>query len=328
MSSPNPQMSMNAAAPLMQQAFRLEFPQSLGIFRDYAEVQRMVDALADAGFPVEHTMIVGTDLRLVERVTGRQSWGRVIGGGIMSGIWMGVFIGLLFWLIAGNFMQNMLTSILMGIMFFTVWAVIRYATTRGKRDFTSMAATVPMQFELLVEHRHFTDAKRLLGEAGIRLGVGAFGTGSASTAAHGGGATAGLGGVSAAGGTSPDGTTSTGGAAADSGAPSYGQSASGAPSYGQPASGAPSYGQPAPGTPTYGQPAPGTPTYGHPASNDDSRRPSYGVSTAVEPRRSQPDTDQPRRPQFGLPAEESPGTEGNDAGAGGQDGPDTDSRPQ
>lgn len=313
MSSPNPQMSMSAAAPLMQQAFRLEFPQSLGIFRDYGEVQRMVDALADAGFPVEHTMIVGTDLRLVERVTGRQSWGRVIGGGIMSGIWMGLFIGALFGLIAGNLMQNLLTSVLMGIIFFTVWAVIRYATTRGQRDFTSMAATVPMQFELLVEHRHFADAKRLLGEAGIRLGVGAFGTGSANTAAHRGGATAGPGGASYGqpaspdGGASPRGGTSPGGGSADSGTPSYGQPASDR-SYGQ---------QPASGAPTDGQ-----------FASDGVRRPSYGAPSAEEPQRTQPDTDQPRRPQFGLPAEESPRAEGTDAGASDQDGLVPDNRPQ
>ena len=44
-----------------------------------------------------------------------------------------------------------LTSVLLGIVFFTVWSVIGYAMSGGKRDFTSMVAMIPMQYELLVE---------------------------------------------------------------------------------------------------------------------------------------------------------------------------------
>src|SRR5699024_8265259 len=55
---------------------------------------------------------------------------------------------------------------LMGIVFFTVWSVIGYAMTGGKRDFTSMTATIPMQYELLVEHKHADQARRILAESG------------------------------------------------------------------------------------------------------------------------------------------------------------------
>ncbi|MCG7426199.1 hypothetical protein MHY20_00955 [Helcobacillus sp. ACRRO] len=177
---PSSQGQMAASSRLMQSAFRLEFPQSLGMVRDYVEVQRMVDALADEDFPVQHTLIVGTDLKLVERVTGRQTWGRVIMGGILSGLWMGTFIGLLFGLFTSNWLSMLGTSVLMGIVFFTVWAIIRHASNRGQRDFTSMVSTIPMQYELLVEHRHFADARRILMEKGIALGYGAFGTGDSA----------------------------------------------------------------------------------------------------------------------------------------------------
>ena len=40
-------------------------------FDDYSSAQRAVDWLSDDGFPVEQLDIVGSDLRLVERVTGR-----------------------------------------------------------------------------------------------------------------------------------------------------------------------------------------------------------------------------------------------------------------
>ena len=42
----------------------------------YAEAQRAVDYLSDNKFPVEHTAIIGTDLRLVENVTGRLTVGQ------------------------------------------------------------------------------------------------------------------------------------------------------------------------------------------------------------------------------------------------------------
>ena len=42
-------------------------------FDEYSSAQRAVDWLSDDGFPVEQLDIVGSDLRLVERVTGPHS---------------------------------------------------------------------------------------------------------------------------------------------------------------------------------------------------------------------------------------------------------------
>ena len=41
-------------------------------------------------------MIVGTELKQIERVTGRLTTGRVALGGLLSGVWMGLFVGLIF----------------------------------------------------------------------------------------------------------------------------------------------------------------------------------------------------------------------------------------
>ena len=83
---------LNPASPL-----KLQFPQSLAVYDDYAKAQKTVDFLADADFPVEQLMIVGTDLKRIERVTGRLTWSKVAVGGILSGLWLGVFVGLIFW---------------------------------------------------------------------------------------------------------------------------------------------------------------------------------------------------------------------------------------
>src|SRR4051794_41603426 len=63
-------------------------------FGSYDEAQAAVDRLSDDGFPVEHIDIVGSDLRLVERVTGRLTKGRDPTAGIAGGAVFGRLVGL------------------------------------------------------------------------------------------------------------------------------------------------------------------------------------------------------------------------------------------
>ena len=78
----------------------LEYPMSLGTFEKYEEAQKLVDTLADKEFPVQNCLIVGTDLKQLERITGRLTWGRVLLGGALSRVWLGLFVGLIFALFA------------------------------------------------------------------------------------------------------------------------------------------------------------------------------------------------------------------------------------
>src|SRR6185312_6275036 len=75
-------------------ALTLEFPLSLGVYEKYEQAQQAVDYLSDHEFPVQNCLIVGTDLKQIERVTGRLTYGKVATGGLLSGIWMGLFVGL------------------------------------------------------------------------------------------------------------------------------------------------------------------------------------------------------------------------------------------
>ena len=77
-------MTQQSALGANTALFKLEYPQSLGVFDSYPDAQKAVDQLADANFPVKNLAIVGTDLRLMERVTGRRTWGTVLGEGVMS----------------------------------------------------------------------------------------------------------------------------------------------------------------------------------------------------------------------------------------------------
>ena len=150
-------------AAAMSSPIGLEFPQSLAVYDDYAAAQKAVDFLSDNKFPVEQCMIVGTDLKRIERITGRLTTGRVALGGLLSGIWLGIFVGLVLSLFAdSNFWATLLLTVLFGAVFGIIWARVGYAATRGQRDFSSVTAVVATKYEVLVEHKSLAQARELL----------------------------------------------------------------------------------------------------------------------------------------------------------------------
>lgn len=144
-------------------ALSLDYPMSLGTYERYADAQRAVDHLSDHEFPVQNCLIVGTDLRQVERVTGRLTWGKVLVGGAASGLWLGLFVGLIFSIFGtGGLLAMLVSTMAFGAVFGVAWAAAGYAATRGRRDFTSVSQVVATRYELLVEHKHAEQARELL----------------------------------------------------------------------------------------------------------------------------------------------------------------------
>ena len=149
----------------LRSGLTLDFPQSLGVHDRYEDAQKAVDHLADHGFPVENCMIVGTDLKQVERVTGRLTTGRVAMGGLLSGVWLGLFVGLIFSLFGeGSALSVIGFTAVFGALFGVIWALVGYAATRGRRDFTSVTQVVATRYEVLVEHKHAQRGRELLGQ--------------------------------------------------------------------------------------------------------------------------------------------------------------------
>ena len=148
----------------MAEIFSLEYPQSLGVFDKYADAQKAVDYLSDNEFPVENVLIVGTELKQVERVTGRLTWGRVLMAGAGSGVWLGLFIGLLLSLFSdgSSFVAAVLGGIVLGLVFGVISAAIGYAATQGQRDFSSVQKVVATKYEVLVEHKVLAQGQELL----------------------------------------------------------------------------------------------------------------------------------------------------------------------
>jgi hypothetical protein len=162
----NGRMSTHQSRPgFSQSALSLEFPMSLGVYEKYEAAQRAIDFLSDNDFPVQNCLIVGTDLKQVERVTGRLSTGRVALGGALSGLWLGLFVGLIFSIFTEESVLAMIISTaLFGALFGVVWALIGYAATRGRRDFTSVSQVVATRYEVLVEHKHAQAGRDLLSQ--------------------------------------------------------------------------------------------------------------------------------------------------------------------
>ena len=151
-------MSGSSSSPL-----KLDFPQSLAVYDDYATAQKTVDYLADNKFPVQQCMIVGTDLKRIERITGRLTTGRVAVGGLLSGLWLGLFIGLIFTFFTNrNVLGIFLATMVIGAAWGAIWALVGYAATRGQRDFSSVTQVVATRYEVLVEHKVAAQARELL----------------------------------------------------------------------------------------------------------------------------------------------------------------------
>ena len=64
-------------------------------YQTYAQARTAVDFLSDSGFDVSSITIVGTDLHLVERVTGRMTIARASMSGASSGALWGALAGML-----------------------------------------------------------------------------------------------------------------------------------------------------------------------------------------------------------------------------------------
>ena len=138
-------------------------------FDDYDSAQRAVDRLSDDGFPVEQLDVVGSDLRLVERVTGRLTKVRAAGTGAVSGLWLGLLFGLLIALFAAgsSFFIAMATGALLGAAWGALFGFAAHAATRGKRDFSSVRTIAASRYDLIAGAGTADQARRMLGDAGL-----------------------------------------------------------------------------------------------------------------------------------------------------------------
>ena len=134
----------------------------IGSYPTYAEAQRAVDYLSDQQFPVQQVTIVGVDLMQVERVTGRLSWPKVLGGGVLTGAWLGLFIGLLLGFFSPSPWGALITGLVAGVIFGLITSAIPYAMARGTRDFSSTMQLVAGRYDVLCDPQNAEQGRDLL----------------------------------------------------------------------------------------------------------------------------------------------------------------------
>jgi hypothetical protein len=153
--------SRPAAAPPARRA--------VATFRSYEDAERAVDRLADRGFPVERVAIVGRDLKLVEQVTGRMTYGRAALGGALSGGVIGFLIGWLFGVF--NWFDPVVSAFWLaldglwfGAALGVLIAVLLHALSGGRRGFASMRQLSADHFDVVADDEVADEAQRLIAD--------------------------------------------------------------------------------------------------------------------------------------------------------------------
>ncbi|HWR86780.1 MAG TPA: general stress protein [Rhodoglobus sp.] len=126
----------------------------LGTYDTYLEAQGVVDHLSKAEFDVAHMSIVGNDLKTVERITGRLTYGRAALAGAASGAWLGLFFGLvltLFSPLSPQLFGVVGAALLIGAGFGAIFGIVSYAITRRNRDFTSTHQVVASNYQVIID---------------------------------------------------------------------------------------------------------------------------------------------------------------------------------
>ncbi|MEN2738956.1 general stress protein [Microbacterium sp. X-17] len=133
-------------------------------YETYVDAQQAVDVLARADFPVDKVSIVGSDLKSVERVTGKLTWGRVALAGAASGAWLGIFFGLLLLIFSPTVSYAfVIAAVLIGAGFGMLFGIVSYAINRRRRDYTSVMQVIATSYSVLVDADLVNRARNLLG---------------------------------------------------------------------------------------------------------------------------------------------------------------------
>lgn len=144
--------------------FSLPKGEDVATFDTYLEAQSLVNALVTGGVPAQSLAIVGSNVSVVERVTGRVGYGRAALSSAMSGSWLGALAGLAFIIInPTDFVTPLLGGILIGAGIGMVVGMAAFSLSKGpKRLFRSMQQVIAQSYRVVVDNDSVGAAKAVM----------------------------------------------------------------------------------------------------------------------------------------------------------------------
>jgi hypothetical protein len=139
-------------------------------FGQYPQAVAYVEKLLAKDFPASMIAIVGKDLRQVERIRGKLSYGRIALSGALTGSWLGFIIGFLFGAsIPGvdattGSTGSIVSAVVIGAGVGMLWSILRYSMNRNKRTFMSQQQVVASIYQVQVPMTMVNEARAAAGE--------------------------------------------------------------------------------------------------------------------------------------------------------------------
>ena len=148
------------------QQFSVPDGEAVASFNNYAAAVDCVDQLIRHDFPAPMVAIVGSDLKSVERVRGKLSYGTLAFRGLITGSWLGLLFSLFIPVSASGSSVGVTTgaAIVIGAGVGMLLNILRFSLSRNRHEFSSTSAVIAATYDVVVPHPMSQQAKDAISE--------------------------------------------------------------------------------------------------------------------------------------------------------------------
>jgi hypothetical protein len=148
------------------QQFSVPDGEAVASFNNYAGAVDCVDQLIRHDFPAPMVAIVGSDLKSVERVRGKLSYGTLAFRGLITGSWLGLLFSLFIPVSASGSSVGVTTgaAIVIGAGVGMLLNILRFSLSRNRHEFSSTSAVIAATYDVVVPHPMSQQAKDAIAE--------------------------------------------------------------------------------------------------------------------------------------------------------------------
>lgn len=133
-------------------------------YETYDQAQAAVAKVSGSEGELAGLAIIGNDLKLVERIVGRLTWGKVAMRGALRGLGFGAFLGLMFLLFVPEAAGSVLVFPLLGLAFGILLSVVQHSLVRRKRDFASTQQVLAARYDVVAPQESAGKAMHIIGQ--------------------------------------------------------------------------------------------------------------------------------------------------------------------